>query len=105
MLWDRRLVDALWGFTYSWEIYTPAEKRQFGYYTLPILCGDRFVGRIEAAADRSAGALRVRHVWYEPGIRPTDALREALGRTLRRFARFNDCAAVEWEKGAERCGI
>ncbi len=105
LLWDRQMTEAVFGFRYRWEIYTPAEKRQFGYYTLPILCGDRFAGRIEAVADRSAGVLRVRHVWYEPGFRQTDALREALARTLRRFARFNDCAAVEWEKGAERCGI
>ncbi len=95
MLWDRKLVEALWGFRYSWEIYTPAQKRKYGYYVLPMLYGERLAGRIEAAADPAAGALTVRHVWYEPGVRETKALRGALERRLRGFAAFNGCAAVE----------
>ena len=95
LLWDKKLVAALWGFQYSWEIYTPADKRKYGYYTLPILLGDGFIGRIEAAADQKNGTLRVKNVWYEPGVRQTQKLRLALDRTLRRFARFNDCTTVE----------
>lgn len=48
--WDKSLVLALWDFQYAWEIYTPAVKRKYGYYVLPILYGDRFVGRIEVKA-------------------------------------------------------
>lgn len=100
LLWDKALVAALWGFRYSWEIYTPAEKRCYGYYTLPILRGSDFIGRIETAADRKTGKLIVKNVWLESGVRMTQKLRLSLERTLRRFARFNECTAVE-----DRAGI
>ena len=82
-------------YQYSWEIYTPAVKRKYGYYTLPILFGDRFVGRIEAVPDRKKGILAVKGLWWEPGVRQTKKLGEALERTLKRFAVFNDCDSVE----------
>ncbi len=95
LMWDKALILALWGFTYSWEIYTPAVKRKYGYYTLPIIYGNRFVGRIEAVPDRKEGILRVKGLWWEQGVRQTKALRSALERTLRDFAGFNDCRAVD----------
>ncbi|MBR0135956.1 MAG: YcaQ family DNA glycosylase [Clostridia bacterium] len=98
LLWDKALVAALWDFQYSWEIYTPADKRKYGYYTLPILWGDSFIGRIEASADHKEGTLRVKNIWLEPGVRRTQKLQLALERTLRRFAAFNDCTAVEYDK-------
>ena len=52
LMWDKALIQSLWDFTYAWEIYTPAVKRKYGYYTLPILYGDRFVGRIEGPRGR-----------------------------------------------------
>ena len=95
LMWDKSLILALWDFCYSWEIYTPAVRRKYGYYTLPIIYGDRFVGRIEAVPDRKKGILRVKGLWWEPGIRQTKALRTALERTLGDFSKFNDCKAVE----------
>jgi hypothetical protein len=95
MLWDKALVAALWDFRYSWEIYTPADKRQYGYYTLPVLWGENFIGRIESVADRKTDTLRVKNIWFEPGVRRTKKLQTALDRTLRRFAGFNDCTNVE----------
>ena len=95
LLWDKQLIAALWDFQYSWEIYTPAEKRKYGYYTLPILWGERFIGRIEAAADRKSGTLFVKNIWYEPGVRRTKKLQAAMDRTLHRFAAFNDCETVD----------
>ena len=91
LLWDKALIRALWDFSYSWEIYTPAVKRKYGYYTLPILYGDRFVGRIEAIPDRKEGVLQVKGLWWEPGIRRTKTMNAALEKTLRGFAKFNDC--------------
>ena len=96
LLWDKTLLAALWDFHYSWEIYTPASKRKYGYYTLPILWGRDFIGRIEAVADRKEGTLRVKNIWLEPGVQRTEALQRSLDRTLRRFSRFNDCSAVEF---------
>ena len=95
LLWDKALVAALWDFSYSWEIYTPAEKRKYGAYALPILWGERFIGRIDAAADRRDKVLRVKKIWLEPGVRPTKRIQSALERSLKRFAKFNDCTSVE----------
>ncbi len=94
LMWDKALLSALWDYQYSWEIYTPADKRKYGYYTLPILFGDRFVGRIEAVPDRKKRILEVRGIWREPGVRQTKKLDTALEKTLIRFARFNDCDTV-----------
>lgn len=95
LMWDKALILALFDFRYSWEIYTPAAKRKYGYYTLPVLFGDRFVGRIEAVPDRKNGILEVKGIWLEPGIRKTVKLNKALERTLAGFAKFNDCTTVD----------
>ena len=92
MLWDRKLIEALWGFRYSWEIYTPAAKRQYGYYTLPVIYGDRFIGRIEPRADRKTGTLTVNGLWMEPGVRQTKTLTGRIDAAVRRLARFNSCS-------------
>ena len=96
MLWDRKLIEALWDYQYSWEIYTPAEKRKYGYYVLPMLYGDGFAGRIEAAADRKAGALTVRNVWYEDGVRQTKKLTSAIDGAVKRLAKLNDCGQITY---------
>ena len=94
LFWDKSLIRSLWEFQYSWEIYTPADKRKYGYYTLPVLYGDRFIGRIEAVPGKD-GILRVKGLWYEPGVRQTKKLNAALERTLRQFAVFNGCSHYE----------
>jgi len=80
---DRGRAEALWAFRYRLEMYVPAGKREYGYYVLPILRGDRVVGRIEPVHDRKAGVLRVRSVWWEDGVRPV-----SLDRPLRSLARW-----------------
>ncbi|MCR5324564.1 MAG: winged helix DNA-binding domain-containing protein [Lachnospiraceae bacterium] len=95
LFWDKALILALWDFKYSWEIYTPVDKRRYGYYTLPILFGDRFVGRIEAIPDRKEGILRVKGLWWETGIHEKGKLKDSLNRTLKKFAVFNNCKSVE----------
>ncbi len=94
MLWDRKLIEALWSYHYSWEIYTPAAKRKYGYYVLPMLYGQNLIGRIEAAADRKTRVLTVKNIWYEPGIKVTKGLQKAIDSAIQRLARFNDCKKV-----------
>ena len=97
LMWDKAFVLALFDFKYSWEIYTPQVKRKYGYYTLPILFGERFVGRIEAIPDRKTGVLHVKGLWWEEGIRVTKKLNNMLERTLKSFAKFNDCKRIEFD--------
>ena len=94
MLWDRKLIEAVWDYRYSWEIYTPAPKRKFGYYVLPMVYGEKMAGRIEAAADRKAETLVIKNIWYEPGIRQTKKLNAAVDAAIRRLAKFNDCRLI-----------
>lgn len=94
MLWDRKLIRALFGFEYTWEIYTPPAKRKYGYYTLPVLYGEDFIGRIEAVSDAKAGALHVKNLWYETGVRKTKTLKRVVDTRIKRFAKFNECKEI-----------
>jgi len=95
LIWDRKLIKALFGFEYTWEIYTPAVKRKYGAYVLPVLYGDRFIGRIEVVCDRKEGALVVKNIWFENGVqstkKQTQKQQSAIKDCLKRFAKFNDC--------------
>jgi uncharacterized protein YcaQ len=72
LVWDRDFLHALYGFEYRWEVYVPERKRRWGYYVLPILWGDRFVGRIEPRIERRDDAVRVVNLYWEPGFVPTE---------------------------------
>lgn len=93
-LWDRRLIEAVFGFKYSWEIYTPAEKRRYGHYVLPIVYGENFVGRIEAAAKYAERTLVVKNVWLEDGVRKTKKLMNAIESAVGRLAKFDLCDEI-----------
>jgi uncharacterized protein len=80
---DRDRAEFLWGFRYRLEMYVPKDKREYGYYVLPILRGDRIVGRIDVENVRKEKTLRVNGVWWEDGVRPV-----SLAPALKRLARF-----------------
>ncbi len=95
-LWDKQFVRTIFGFDYSWEIYTPDEKRKYGAYVLPILYGDRFIGRIETINDRKTKTLAVKNIWYEDGLRKTKKLSAAVDKCVKRFASFNECETISY---------
>ena len=66
LVWARTALERLWSFSYVWEVYKPVEKRIYGYYVLPILVGDRFVGRFDGRYDRNEGVLNVLSYHREP---------------------------------------
>ena len=72
LIHDRDRALALWNFFYRLEMYVPAAKRQYGYYVLPILHGERIVGRIEPVFDRKTRKLEVKGVWWEAGEKELD---------------------------------
>jgi uncharacterized protein YcaQ len=98
LAWDRDLLLRLWGFDYRWEVYVPAAKRRWGYYVLPLLYGDRFVGRIEPRIDRRAGTLRILGLWWEDGFDPLSGEHpgfvDAIASALRAHMAFADLRKV-----------
>lgn len=70
IVWERKRTERMFGFHYRIEIYTPEPKRQFGYYSLPVLIDDEVVGRIDLKSDRKDGVLRVQSAWVEDGRDP-----------------------------------
>ena len=86
---DRARAEALFGFHYRLEMYVPKAKREYGYYVLPILRGDRIVGRIDVERVKETNALRVNGVWWEAGVRPV-----SLDRPLRLLAKFLGASRV-----------
>lgn len=83
----------LFDFEYLWEVYKPAGKRRWGYYVLPVLCGDRIIGRIEPAFGKEDGRLSIIRAWWEQG---TDLSEVAMpfARGIMRLARFLDARSV-----------
>ena len=89
IMWDRKLIKALFNFHYAWEIYTPPEKRKYGAYVLPILYGDKFMGRIEAIRDSKNKILVVKNIWYEDDVKQTKILANKISTRINKFAIFN----------------
>jgi uncharacterized protein YcaQ len=98
LVWDRPLLASLFGFDYVWELFQPPAKRRWGWYVLPILFRDRFVGRIEPRIDRDRDRVEVLGVWWDDGFAPrraagfVDALRRALGAYLA----FAGVSRLDW---------
>jgi len=92
----------LFGFEHKLEAYFPAAKRKWGYFCLPILWGERFVGRLDAKAERKQRVLCLRRLLFEDGFRDYDALLPSFAEKLREFAAFNNCDEVVVEQCAPR---
>ena len=98
LVWDRPLLDALFGFEYVWELFFPPEKRRWGWYVLPMLFRDRFVARIEPRIARDAGRVEVIGLWWEDGFAPrrAEGFVEAMREALRAYLRFARADRLEW---------
>lgn len=95
LMWDRKLIKALFDFDYKWEIYTPEAERKYGHYVLPVLYGESFAGRIEVVRDAKAKAMVVKNFWPEPAYQSKKAqknLEKPLKACLKRLGRINKMA-------------
>lgn len=94
LLWDRTLIETLFDFKYTWEVYVPQAKRKYGYYVLPVLYGNQLVGRFEPEKHRNAEALQIKNWWWEPGVEMTHDLETATHKALDRFCKYLGAAEV-----------
>ncbi len=94
MLWDRKLIAQLFDFEYKWEVYTPAVERKYGYYVLPVLYNDGFIGRIEMETDKKSHTLIVKGFWWEKNIKPLAKYRSSIMKSLNKFAKYNRCENI-----------
>lgn len=94
LMWDRARTERVFGFRYRIEIYVPGPRRQYGYYVLPFLLGDRVAARVDLKADRVRGVLLVPAAHVEPGNDPKRVASE-LGEHLRQVASWLGLGDVE----------
>jgi len=104
LVWDRDLLRQLFGFDYVWEVYVTEAKRRWGYYVLPLLYADRFVGRIEPRIDRASGTVRILGAWWEQGFDPrtADGFVDAMRVALAAYLLFTGASRIEWMPGLAR---
>ncbi len=98
ILRDRRRCLRLFGFDYRFEAFVPGPQRRYGYYVLPILEGERLVGRLDPKLHREEKRLEIRQVWWEPGVRESKARTARFETALDRLARF--VGAETWTVGS-----
>jgi uncharacterized protein YcaQ len=98
LLWDTALLANVFDFEFVWEGFFPPAKRRWGYYVLPIVYRDRFVGRIEPRIDRDRARVEVLDVWWEDGFAPrrADGFVDAMRDALRDYLRFAGADGVDW---------
>ena len=101
--WANRRDEQLWGFHQSIEAYLPAPKRVYGYFCLPILHKDNLVGRFDPKLERKTGTLRLRALYLEPGIRPTDDLIGDTAACMRDFMAFHAARELVIERSEPAC--
>ena len=88
LLWDRKSLVRLFDFNYMWEVYKPVKQREYGYYVLPVLYGDRFVARFDPAFDKKTGHLTIQDWWWEEGVEVDQDLAAALQNCTRDFLTY-----------------
>lgn len=99
VVWDRKRVSELFGFDYRIECYTPAAKRRFGYFVLPLLNRGRLVGRMDAKAHRQQGIFEIKALYLEAGIKPTQQLCRELAAMLRKLAAWHGTPQLLMQQG------
>ena len=98
LLWDTKLLASLFDFEFVWEGFFKADRRRWGYYVLPILFGDRFVGRIEPRIERNERVVHILGLWWEDGFDPkrADGFLDAMRDALHAYVRFAGAERLEW---------
>lgn len=88
LLWDREMTNRIFKFNYRWEVYTPVNKRKYGYYVLPVLYGTQLVARFEPVKRKKDEPFTIQNWWWEPGIIVTDEMLRQIHHSIKDFARY-----------------
>jgi uncharacterized protein YcaQ len=102
VVWDRARASELFGFDYKIEVYTPAAKRRYGYYSLPILHDGALVGRLDAKAHRKQGTFEVKAIHLEPDVSVSDGLVASIAGALRGCAEWHNTPEVRVRRSDPR---
>ena len=86
MIWDRKMTESIFDFSYSWEVYTPVSKRKYGYYVLPVLYNDSFVARFEAVPVSRGKCFEIKNWWWEKGVLTDEKITNTIMEEMERFA-------------------
>ena len=98
LLWDRKSIKKLFDFNYMWEVYKPEKDREFGYYVLPVLYGDRFIGRLDPAFDKKTRVFTINNWWWEDDFQPDENSAKALYQCLVDFMSYLDAGEIKYSK-------
>ncbi|MBO4508447.1 MAG: YcaQ family DNA glycosylase [Spirochaetaceae bacterium] len=88
LIWDRGMIEELFDFKYTWEVYTPVAKRKYGYYVLPVLYKNQFVARFEPEPCKGKAPLQIKNWWWEPDVVVTDEMNAAIKDAFERFGKY-----------------
>jgi uncharacterized protein YcaQ len=88
ILWDRKFIAEIFNFNYTWEVYTPKEKRKYGYYVLPLLFKGNFIGRIEPVFYKKDKILCIKNIWFEKNTKVNSTLKSNLKRSIKNFSNY-----------------
>lgn len=88
LIWNRKLIKDLFDFEYVWEVYKPKKIRQYGYYVLPMLYGDKFIGRIDLRFQRKSSTLLLNNIWWQEGVKITNPITKNLKVCLMKFGGY-----------------
>ncbi len=88
IMWDRKLIEKIFNYKYKWEVYKPVNQRQYGYYVLPVLYGDRFVARFEPLHHKKGEPLAIKNWWWEADVVVTAEMLEAINAAFKKFAAY-----------------
>lgn len=99
LLWSRQRLEDVFDFAYRWEIYIPATKRTYGYYAMPILAGDRLIGRMDPRLDREKQHLHVQLLQFEPEATHDKLLKQCVHQAIKQFAITHGADSYSIEAG------
>ena len=95
LIWDRDMLSFLFDFDYRWEVYKPLAQREYGYYVLPVLYGDRFVARFEPVRNRQNNTLLIKNWWWQPGVASSAEMNRAFSQALDHFRIYQGLQGIE----------